>query len=47
MARSAGTTKWAEPSFSTGTIPHCTRGRRAAFQLELLNDGDQRRVVDQ
>ena len=47
MLRLAGTTKWAEPSFSTGTTPHCTRGQRAAFQLALSSDGDQRRPVDQ
>jgi len=47
MLRPAGTRKWAEPSFSTGTIPHCTRGQRAAFQLELLSDGYHRRPVDQ
>ncbi len=47
MLRLAGTTKCAEPSFSTGTTPHCTRGQRAAFQLELVNEGFQRRPVDQ
>ncbi|KKK55845.1 hypothetical protein LCGC14_3070460 [marine sediment metagenome] len=46
MLRLAGTRKWAEPSFSTGTTPHCTRGQRAAFQLELLSDGPQRLPVD-
>ena len=35
----AGTRKCADPSSSTGTTPHWTRGQSAAFQAELLNEG--------
>ena len=43
----AGAWNATEPSSSTGTTPHCTRGHRAAFQPALSEVGPHRVLVDQ